>query len=169
MHCWPAPTQVAAWQVPVTCPGGTTQPRPGQQSEVAVQVLPCGWQLCGGAHTPSMQNPEQQSAEVTQPLPLATQAPHTPPTHCPEQQSAVVLQVPPVGWQVGPVGTHTSGPPSCGWHVAPVQQTAPGPQGEPGGTQEETVHRSTPPASGRQSASLQHCSRNWQMSLKVIF
>ncbi len=37
-HAWPLPGQLPCWQVPVVLPAGILQPKPAQQSEVAVQL-----------------------------------------------------------------------------------------------------------------------------------
>jgi len=63
-HDWPNAEQVAGWQVPLVAPPATRHEVPAQQSALAVQTPPFGWQATCGVHLPAAQIFEQHSAEV---------------------------------------------------------------------------------------------------------
>lgn len=146
----PEPTHAAPWQVPNSAPAGTLQVAPLQQSDDAVQMAPMPWQTTGVPHKPLVQICEQQSAENPQLRPFARHSP--PPSVTPASPT------PPS------TGTSSRGRHTPLRHKAPPQQLASVVQVLPSGWQLGVWQRKTPPSPGRQSASLQHWSRNWQTS-----
>ncbi len=104
-HCWPAEGQVApGWQVPLLWPTGMSQARPVQQSALAVQVPPWGWQDCGAEHRPLVQTVEQHCDPLVQVPPLARQAvwqvAGVPAQVRPAQHWVPLVQPPPLGVQL---------------------------------------------------------------------
>jgi hypothetical protein len=159
-HCWPAAGQVPPLpvpQAPFVWPGGISQVSPEQQSALAVQAPPEGWQAAGAWQVPAMQSAEQQSVATTQTLPFCLQVgvppPPPPPPHPPPPPP------PPEG------ARHTVGPSTEASQVPSQQGVGPEAlQAAPSGVHVGAVQRSVPDASGTHGLPLQHWSLNWQAS-----
>ena len=130
--------------------------RPAQQSPVAVQAEPWGWQVAGGWQVPLLQMPEQQVDAVVQAWPLGRQAgPASGVVPPPSGRPPSAVPVPPSG--AGRRGWQAKESSLAARHSVPEQQSLPpGLHGEPTGAQVALPHTRPPSAPGMHSAPLQH-------------
>ena len=133
-----------------------TQLAPLQQSAEAVQMAPMPWHTTGAPQTPFVQICEQQLAENAQVPPFAL--------HNGPASTAPPSVVPPSGDTPPSPPVSVKGRHTPAMQNAPPQQLASVAHVAPRGAQVLVVQRKMPPSPGRQSAPLQHWSRNWQMS-----
>lgn len=128
-HDWPRAEHVAVWHVPLVAAPLRRQLVPAQQSALAVQTPPLGWQATCDAHLPPRQVFEQQSAELVQ-------AP-----------ASFAVQVEPAS---------VTGSLQMPMLQSPAQHASPAAHAEPSGLQEEPVQRRPPSAPGTHGRPPQH-------------